>query len=195
VPKAIAKNKKFPHWFSSELKALIFEKKKAHKKYKLTNSLEDYTVFSDLRESCKTLYELTYSAHISDIEGRLCSDSKNFWNYVNNKNKKGCFPSSMVYDDTWAKNSSDIVELFRQHFSSVYCNKSCPPQTHNYERTTDLSSLHITPLEVFNAISCMNNRLGVGPDGVPPCFIKSCQCILSTILSKIFNISLSTGFS
>lgn len=47
-----------PHWFSYNLKQLMFNKKKAHMTYKISRLAFDYNKFSELRAKCKRISKL-----------------------------------------------------------------------------------------------------------------------------------------
>lgn len=57
----------FPNWVSPKLKSLLNKRKIAHKKYKVTDYIQDYNVFSCLRSQCK-VENLNYAlGHIQTI--------------------------------------------------------------------------------------------------------------------------------
>jgi len=57
---------KYPVWFSSVLKDLVFKKKIAHKIYKLHPTQINYDIFSNLRAQCELQSKVDYSKYISD---------------------------------------------------------------------------------------------------------------------------------
>lgn len=61
VKKVYINQLKFPAWYSSDLRLLIIDKKKAHKAFKITGDNKFYIEFSSLRSQCKELSKLCYS--------------------------------------------------------------------------------------------------------------------------------------
>ncbi|CAB0011944.1 unnamed protein product, partial [Nesidiocoris tenuis] len=47
--------------------------------------------------------------------------------------------------------------------------------------------------EVLHALKALNPDKGMGPDGVPPCLLRSCADVLAIPLAAIFNKSLNAG--
>ena len=45
--------------------------------------------------------------------------------------------------------------------------------------------------DVFHALSGLDPRKAVGPDGVPPIVLKNCASVLAPCLAKLFSLCLS----
>lgn len=192
VPKRRAKTPKFPNWFSSDLRCCMIQKKIAHKNYKQSNSLTDYHIFSRLRSECKTLAVESHLDYVRNLESSIQS-KKEFWKYVNSRKDSGGLPNCMSYNGTKSETLSETANLFARHFSSAYSVHTDKDVTFNYAKTVDLNSCNITVMDVFNAMSGLDDRLGCGPDHIPVHFLKNTRYILSEVLCKMFNMSLSTG--
>jgi len=67
---------KYPVWFSSTLRDLVFKKKIAHKLFKSSPSQANYNIFSNLRAKCKFHSKLNYSKYIIDTQNSLKSNPK-----------------------------------------------------------------------------------------------------------------------
>ena len=83
--------KRFPIWFSVDLKNFIIEKKKAHKKYKNTHSVDDYQEFSRLRLLCKSLTQECYNQYVYCTELAINLNIKNFGHLLTTKEKTAAF--------------------------------------------------------------------------------------------------------
>ncbi len=53
--------------------------------------------------------------------------------------------------------------------------------------------IKILKSEVFHALSVLNHRKAYEPYGVPPIVLKSCACVLTPCLVKLFRLCLSTS--
>lgn len=63
VPLKTFHRSSFLIWVSPKLNSLLFKKKTAHKKYKITGAIQDYDVFSCLRSQCKVESKLCLRAY------------------------------------------------------------------------------------------------------------------------------------
>lgn len=81
----------------------------------------------------------------------------------------------MNLEDTIANTSTDIVELFRQHFASIFVSNenncdsenNCDNLNAANSSLINLSSCDISIIDVFNSIMDLKNNIGSGPDGIP----------------------------
>lgn len=194
IPKKKCKNKKFPNSYSMELKNAILRKKQAHKKFKQTNTISDYMLFSGIRRECKILAEKSKKENISSIESNM-TDSKQFWSYVHSKYKYYDLPNSMKYGDIESGDSKVIANLFKKHFCRCYDDGDCNilNVNLNYKKTIDINNCDVSILDVFNKIEKLNLKLSCGPDDISPIFVYNCRFILSSVLCNIFNLSLQRG--
>ena len=58
----------FPSWFSKDLKSSIFEKNKAHHKFKLSRLESDYIKFKKLRAVCVRKKRVCYSEYLDKVQ-------------------------------------------------------------------------------------------------------------------------------
>jgi hypothetical protein len=96
------------YWSNYNLRKL---KKLAHKKYKISNSLFDYSIFSNLRKECKQLLKQLQLNYILEkyIENNIYINIKSFWKYIQYfKTNKSNIPMSMFLDKTSAHNLEEI---------------------------------------------------------------------------------------
>lgn len=110
----------FPIWVSSKFKSLLYKKRNAHKKYKITGCIHDYNVFSCLRSQCKTESKRLRANH---SQARLISQPSKFWSFINSKRT---YPSILdkVYFNDQAVSGLQIADLFIYYFFSIYKNLS-----------------------------------------------------------------------
>lgn len=200
VPITTLRKSSFPYWFSSELKDLVFKKKLAHKKFKISNSPIDFNLFSNLRSRCKKLSKYDYSHYLTSIQKSITTNPKKFWHYIKSKKSKE-LPSHMYLNDLSSDDGSQIVNYFAAHFSSVYVNSSVnlipippnSPTTSAQSLNFPLSSCSISKTDIFESLNSLNNNLSAGPDLIPNIFLQHCKYVLVTPLHYLFNLSLSSG--
>lgn len=186
--------RKFPVWYSPELKNCIIDKKKAHKRYKCSHSTNDYREFSRLRALCVRLTRECYESYVQTTERSLFSDLRSFWSFVNSKRNTNNYPSEFSYSDRTSCSGQEIVNMFADYFATVYSKNS-----HNgtsYDLSTNnihIPYYNVSISDIYTKLSSLDISKGPGPDGIPPILLKSCSFNLSRPLFYIFNLSLSSG--
>lgn len=193
VPKRRCKNPKFPTWYSSELKQLIFQKKAAHRRFKQMGSHSDYSIFSNLRRKCKDLYIKNYKDYIENIQENI-KNKKQFWNYVNHKYKNFDLPNAMSFNDISSDDPNEIVNLFAKFFNEVYTdrvvNVSNLLSTGKFEC---VNTCIFSSIDVLECLCNLNLRLSCGPDEISAVFVYNCRFVLTPVLHSIYTLSLRSG--
>lgn len=193
TPKKRIFSSSFPKWFSKDLKALTFEKKKAHSLFKCSGLVSDYDRFSLLRAQCKSLSNQCYSEYLTKVNCSIQSNPRYFWKYSDESRKVSGYPRFMTFNGVTSSSSQETVDLFAQLFSSVYQSSSLPTPSYTCIDVVDFQTCSFTYSEVFSALSSLPSKFSSGPDKVPPFILKKCASILSNPLTSIFNKSLSSG--
>lgn len=191
VPVKRIKKTNFPKWFNPELKNLVLRKKILHKNYLESSSLQVYNEFSEVRRQCKLLSEHCHNIYLENVQDDLIQCPKNFWKFVNEKRKCKDIPSFMHFKDSHADNGQSIVNLFSQHFSSVYNPDNCQVAKNQSTYMKNISFRPISLADIFEKNSKLPNKMSVGPDNIPNIFLKMCVYTISKPLSVIFNSSIS----
>lgn len=173
-------------------------KKLAHKKFKITNLQCDYSIFSELRKECNNLSKITQANHIIKIQNNIYKNIKSFWKYIQSlKSNKSNIPTSVFLDDEIANNISESTKLFANYFSSVYVENKYVVNLNDFPPVNNinlnLNTWYISEDEIEDFLNTLNDKSGVGPDSIPPTFLKSCIVPLIKPLHYLFNLSLSTG--
>ena len=133
------------------------------------------------------------------MQGKLRSDPKSFWKFLNKQRKQSELPSSMFLNDTTGSNQRSICQLFSSKFSSVFVEEALPsrhiasalqsvPQLEQ-----SFSRINIEFRDILSATSRLKSSYSPGPDGVPSVFLKKCIAGLLTPLQHIFQLSLRKG--
>lgn len=193
IPSYVKKHDSFPHWYSPHLKRLLIEKKKNHHLFKSSGLPHFYHQFSFLRSICKSLSETCYSRYLSSVEFAVRRDPRYFWKYERTMRKDQSLPKNLHLGNLEAHSIPDALNLFSRYFSSAYSlTPTCSPEL-NLPNSDTISSTTISESDIRLALFKLNPHKGMGPDGIPPLFLKKCFYTLSSPLHFIFNQSLSAG--
>lgn len=188
---------KFPKWFDSELINLTYDKKIAHKRYKINRTLDNYIAFSTLRKDCTRKSKECFKKYTNNVENSILTNINKFWNYTNSFRKNNSnFPGTMFYGKKVAHDKNDIANLFADFFKSVYVEDndnilSDKPQF--TESSLNLHNIHVEVNDVVTFIKQLDKRSNSGPDMIPSILLKNCIHVLALPITIIFNLSLSTG--
>ncbi|KAJ8666246.1 hypothetical protein QAD02_007908 [Eretmocerus hayati] len=88
--------------------------------------LQDRIEYCKPRAMCKRATREAYKNHIAQIESSISDDSKKFWQYTRSLNNDSKIPSKMGYKGDSSENPRDIVDMFSDHFGSVFKDSSLP---------------------------------------------------------------------
>ena len=115
LPKRVIKNKfKFPIWFDNELKPNIIKKRRAHRIYRDSGTVDDYLVFNNLRALCNKQAQMCYNNYILDVQQGVQQDAKkNFWRYVHSETYNNEIPSFVRYDHLTVDNRYALTHIFQ----------------------------------------------------------------------------------
>lgn len=197
VPQYKNFKRKYPVWYSSELKSTVRSKEHYHRQYKKSHCEEYLTNFKQSRALAKTLSVRDYRHYVENIENSIKSDPSSFWSFVNNKRGKTRLPGRMHYNDTELNNPQAIVEAFSNYFSSVFLQPSDNDNTNtNFEFDLNLPDISIRSLseeEIILSIKKLKNKMTTGPDHIPSFFVRDCAYVLCQPLRILFNLSLKQG--
>ena len=193
VPVKKIASRRFPKWFTQDLKALTIQRKIAHKKYKKTRLPTDYQIFSDLRSQCNRVARDSFQGYLRDTETALKYNPKKFWSYTNSLQNTNKLPSNFHLNNKSTPIGPQAAELFAEHFSSVYTNQNLHFSDHPSLSPYTLFVLNIPISDIFTELKNINPHKGPGPDNIHPLILKNCCFVLSKPLHIIFNTSLWAG--
>lgn len=189
-------NRRYPIYYSPETISSIKKKNKEHNKWVKYGNLGNYLEFKILRSKSKQLIRRDYRTYSATVQNDLYENPRNFFKFVRTKNNIN-IPKTVSYEDANAGKGKDICNLFAAYFQSVYTRPSSknPQQEkqHINGNSRTLSFIQFSESEVEEVLAKLGVSGGVGPDGIPPAFARSCGTSLKVPLTLIFNKSLATG--
>ena len=191
IPK-VTKRRKFKPWFSSDLKRMSTKKQKAYHKAKRTNSDVDWDAYRTLNNQFTYAKKRAYNSH---WEAKFAKNDnlKSFWSFVRAQRAE---PDSLsfVINDNQTSYPSDIADGFNKLFSSYFTNSDQIREVTSPELDVPtISHLIITNDMVCDKIKSLSPDKAVGPDDISCRMLKLCSNSISPVLTRIFNISISTG--
>lgn len=195
VPQVKFKKSKFPPWFSSDLKSLTIQKRKAHAAYRASMAPLDYSTFSLLRARYKFFSKKCYDSYIKRVETSFCTNPKSFWGFVRKNKKVSNMPSTVNLNGISSVDRTSMCELFSKHFSSVFS-----PVDINVDISSSgglpyelPSSCNICLSDVESGLAKLRLTKSVGPDGLSGSFIYNLRSVLCFPLFLIYSKSLFEG--
>lgn len=193
IPESEANFRKFPEFFSDELKQKVLKKRKYHYFSKTENDKKFQEVFNNLRKECKILHDRDYNKMINDIEIQKDKNPKKFWKFVNGAKKKITIKNEMYLNDITKNNEAEIANLFASHFKSVYSKQNLPTYNITAEPAEVLDEITISKKEIINVINELKTNTSAGPDSIHPQIIKMCSKELLEPLYILFNKAIKEG--
>ena len=190
-----------PPWFSSGLRSLIRLRKRAYHKAKRSNTPTDWALFRKLRNRVVENIRTSKHAHLSSLVEKLNADSKknkSWWSCLKAFIKPNDFSGSTIPPLQLQGSfiSDDVAKA--NHLNNFFVNQSVLDET-----ITDpfpelpiltycpLSNIHVTPLDVEDALKTLPVGKAPGPDGINNRILIELHSELSHPLCDLFNRSLS----
>ncbi|KAL4084085.1 hypothetical protein QTP88_029401 [Uroleucon formosanum] len=219
VPKRHFKQSTFPVWSTSELKQILFMKKKAHVKFKSTFNPDDYRHFSLLRAHYKYLSKKLYREFVDRTELSINANPSNFWKFIKKQRFNSDIPKTLTLNGASSSNEQDAADMFAIYFKSVY---SCEVVNDDVSDLKILSfdlpnNAYFTVDDVFHSLSTLSDtksgapnyqikpgprpqlrtsgpgQSDSGPDGLPGVFLFQLRSIIAYPLFLLFRRSLDEG--
>lgn len=193
TPSRIVGRRRFPCWFSADLRMLVIRKKILHKTYKRSHRLGDYNEFSRVRDQCKALSSRCYSDYINGINSSIPSNVKSFWSFVNSTQTGKQQVDEFQFGGRTETDPRLVCKLFADFFSSVFSSTDTPPLPMGQITPFHLSSCVLKQEDVDSKLATLNPNKGAGPDEIPPNVLKYCHALLAPQLTILFNKFLEEG--
>ena len=194
IPKLPRRSHNHPKWFNSVIRHRIncihTLRKRClqhttpynHSKLKnLENLLQKYLI------AAKSTYEKNLIELCS--KGQSCKKFK----YLRSLSSLGSIPTSVSLDSSTAMLDQEKATLFNTFFHSVFTHSSFnlpPPENFPVPNST-ISDISISELDVFEALSSLNESKSIGIDGKGPKLLKHCGLVLYKPIQHLFMLSIS----
>ena len=190
----ISVNPRDPEWLNHDVKKMLKNQNKIHKKFKRNGyKNEDKIVLDRLRNQCFDIITYAKEKHLKDLGDKLANPAtgqKTYWKIVNKFLNKCKVPRihPLLIQDKYITNCKDKAVLFNNYFTS-----QCSPIVNdselpvmNYRTNETISSFLITSEEITEIIASLNINKAQGPDNISASMIKLCGQHLCVPLTNNF---------
>ena len=192
VPVITLKPKSYPHWYSYELIKKIKHKEKLRSKYIKRGrdvSSPEYACYSAVRAEAKRMKRSDNDEYVLSIGGDMKQNPKRFWTFVASLKKSGSIPEAMTYNNDNLTSYHAIVKAFAAYFKSLFLFSDADTLPHcPYRDVPKFKMTHITPEDVIDVLSEIDDNTATGSDNLPVVFIMKCADTLGFPISYLFNV-------
>ena len=133
------------------------------------------------------------------MAGSIKNDSKSFYVYVRSKQKVRDKVGPLENNSgNIISNGFQMAEVLNEYFSSIFTTEdisSLPVPFTKFEgnKSKQIGQLFVTPEMITKKNKKMKDNKSPGVDGIPPKLLKEIVEQISTLLAKVFNLSLEEG--
>ena len=195
VPKICSRKHPRPKWFNSDIQHQL---NRVHTLRRRTRSNSTPALLSKLCNAEVNLSDAIANAK-QNFESQLihnlaANNSSQIFRYISTLTNNHQLPSVMYLGDSKASTGFDQAQLFNKYFHSVFTHSSYDSfSTVNLQvPNLSLSTVNITPLDVFQALSSLDPSKASGIDSISPAPLKNCAGSLTTPIHYLLTLSLGT---
>ena len=200
IPIATSKGRRRSPWITSDIIKASRKKNRAyHRAIKNKNNVNLWNKYVDLRSLVKRMTRNTYNDYVQSLAIDCKLNPKRFWSFVKSKRK----PQSVNYfqhGNQTHTSPSEIANAFNLYFQSNFSPQQSPyhlPKDNDacksHPGIKPLQNIQVHQSDVLRAINNLNASKPPGLDGISPKILKLAGFSIVPILTRIFNLSLSTG--
>ena len=184
----------YPPWYDRDVRQLLREKEKAHRRKKVCPSPENVAVHARIRTEFKRLSDHNYRSYLTGLMGEFKDNPRRYWSFV--RTLKSCSKVSpvlerdgVVYKDATARaNCFNTCFAKKFSYSHVHDMPQCPPLN-----TSGLSEFRIPPGRVALLLKELCTNKACGPDGLSARILRECANELAVPLDIICRLSVRTA--
>ncbi len=186
-------------WYTNELRCLKCKVTRFFHKYKQSKKESDWAKYKDLRNNYQNELDLAEAKYKTNLSQSLKSqqNSKAWWKTVKWLIGKGgdtSYPTLKVRNKLIVENK-EKAEVFNKFFllhSNIEDKDASLPEDSD-EVTDTIEYIHATESEIYDLLKSIDPSKATGPDGVNPRLLKEADVYIVPFLTKLINLSLSTG--
>ena len=167
--------------------------------YKHTGNEEDYTNYKEALNHATTEIRKSNRTFEKKLAGNIKKYSKSFYVYVRSRHKVRDKVGPLANKiGNIISDGFEMTEILNEYFSSVFTTEnisSLPVPVTKFEdnKSKHLGQLFLTPEMIAKKRKKMKNNKSPGVDGIPPKLLNKIVQQISTLLAKVFNLSLEEG--
>ena len=191
IPSVVVKDHNHPPWFDKETYNMHKKKDRLRKKYKETESIQDYERYSDCRKQFKILLNEKMRSHVED-ESDTSLISKKFWKYLKSTSGGTRIPETINYGSRFRNKPQEQSELFNEFFCDQFSDISSYDIDIDYQNDCQFDIV-FDFRKIRSLLKAVNPNKAAGPDGIHGTVLKNCAVSLAYPLSLIFRTSYNSG--
>ena len=197
IPHFNAKPKYQLPWINKTIIQAMRRRKSLFYAAKRTGKSSDLEGYHRQRNRVVLLLRKSKQKFFDDLNA---ADSKGFWKSIKMLNSnQASLPATLSDDTTTADTSSSKATLLNNFFHECF-NRKCPPLRSTTAHKSDSLNPALFPAqylcsteEVADLITKLDVSKSSGPDDISPRMLKLAAFDIAPSLTKIFNLSLTTG--
>ena len=187
-----------PIWMTPKILRKIKTKYRTFKRYLESKTSQSYKNYIIARNKCSKEIKKNRKKHEKNIAKGAKNNPKNFWKYVQEKNKTNSGVQVLRNTDGSLSNSDELkANTLNSFFSSVFTREdiSSAPKMEECSKSGGkaVTNILITPYAVQSILKGLDSNKAQGPDGIPPRVLKEISKEISKPLCKLFNKTLEEG--
>ncbi|MEW8543133.1 MAG: reverse transcriptase family protein, partial [Candidatus Thiodiazotropha sp.] len=190
-----------PPWMHNEIRILIRQRKRIHKKAKKTNNVQLWSKYRKIRNKVVKVIrssKINYEKRVAELLKNKSTNIKTWWKLSKqllNLDKTVETLPSLCYNNVTYEDDTEKAEIFNTFFiSKCQLNDALAilPEI-EYPPYQPLEIINISPEDVRDVLKNLNTSKASGPDLINPRLLKEGSEELCTPLSIFFNHLLNVG--
>ena len=194
-------------WMSSDLKNSMHERNRLHRKAVKSKNPVDWIKYKEVKNSVNMQVRKCKSDYYCNLIEESKNQPKSLWKHLNNitSRKSNSNVSSLSADGNNHTSPYGIAQTLNLHFSTIGSkltskfssglsfirNITYPVDTMQTEARSNLSEIDENFVKTH--IRKLKTNKSVGVDGISTQLIKDSADVITSSLTKIFNLSLTTS--
>ena len=200
TPSTPGSTRKYHPWVSTELRKAIKLKRDLFSLSKKFPTGYNLSAYKAQRNQVRHLSRWCHRQYIRSIKTTLTSGSTSLHHFVRSQRShkvKPGIPDIASPDGLLVSDSFQKATILNKQFTSVAVPDDprlvIPPLQYDTRLTRQFTRVHITTADVRKAISNLKSGKAPGRDGITNNMIKKLAPAISFPLSRLFNLSFTTG--
>ena len=186
-----------PKWWNIDIRNILLVKKRAYRRYKLTQSQADKLEYNKIRREAKRFIKISKKLQEQHIAANCKQNPKEFFRYI--REKKVLRSTIGPLQSAEGKNVTDereMADILNNYFASVFTveeNRNALPVPPRQRVAAHLFGFEIMEDDVMHVIDKLKVCKSPGPDKIYPRILKEVKLAICKPLCVIFNLSLQSG--
>ena len=202
IPNRFIHIKRTDHpWITKEIKKLIRNKNRIHKKAKRINSFYQWEKFRKVRNRCNTAVNNAKTEYYKKLSNDIITEKLNSQNWYKlikrlfGNQQKDKSISLLKINDEIIDDHLEMANIFNTFFSEQSCIDDSNVTLPELEQVNEpvLEQLYFNENEVEDILSILDISKAIGPDSINPRLLKEGCGILKSPLCRLFNMSIELG--